>query len=775
MSAEARPLPANSELLRACWDALVAPADVHEVRVPRTRKGPARLWGVASGYFDDPDAFVAALSGITGADAEGVYVTLNPVEPALLARAANRLVCGKPTATADRDVVRLRHLLVDADPVRPSGISATDAERDAALAVRNAARLYLRDEAGWPHPVAVTESGNGGGLIYRIDLPNDREHAGLLKAVLAGLDALFGTDAVSIDTTTSNPARITKAVGTVAAKGDDTAERRHRLATGRFDPAPEPVPVDRLRVVAAVAPSPTPGVCGSPSTGNAPRRAWDVRALLRENGVGFTEKPLAYATALVLDRCLTSTDHADGAAVLEFPSGALAYRCQHDRCAGKGWAEAREALGQPVRAPATMPVVGPHRLGTGAATESPPPKSAWPVLDAAALHGLAGEVVRAFDPHTEADPVATLVNFGVMFGSAVGATPHVLVGDRRHHANEFAVLVGDTSKSRKGTSNDGPQGVVALADPGWASRALGGLNSGEGLVWAIRDPIEETKNGETSIKDPGEPDKRLLAIEEEFSAVCRVATRDANTLSETIRRAWDGKPLGNLTKNNPTRCQAPHVSILAHVTQTELLRVIDSTDAANGFGNRFCWASVRRSKLRPEGGRIGDHERARLVVDTRDALAFARRTGEVRRTSEARELWAEVYGDLSAPGAGLFGAMTDRAEAHVLRWSLIYALLDRSREIAVAHLVAALALWDYCAASARFVFGDALGDPIADRVLAGLRGGGPLDRTQISELFGRHVNASRLDKALGALLTARKARTWPEETGGRRRTVWAAL
>ncbi|MDP9359734.1 MAG: YfjI family protein, partial [Chloroflexota bacterium] len=718
-------------LIWASWEALVEPGAVHEVRIPKTRKGPARLWGVASGYFDDPDAVVVALGCLTGLDAEGVYLTLNPVDPALLARAANRLAVGRPPTTADADVLHLCHLLIDLDPVRPTGISATDAERDGALAIRDAVCHYLRDEAGWPHPVAVMESGNGGGLLYRLDLPNDPDTVDLVRRTLAALAALFTTDRVTVDTGTFNPARLTKLVGTVAAKGDDVPDRPWRVATGRFNPHPSPVPRERLAAVAMLAPPPAGSLHPASSSNPAGGRHEAVRERLRDRGITFNEKPKPWATVFTLDRCLTSSDHADGAAIFAFPSGALAYRCLHDRCAGKGWTDVREELGFGSLVGGRVLTVNGWAPG-GASLVSPftpmTPSNDWPVLDTAALHGLPGAVVRALDPHTEGDPAATLVNYLLMFGSAVGPTPHARVGDRRHHANEFAVLVGATSKGRKGTSHDAPQAIVAVADPGWAARVMGGLASGEGLIWAIRDPIEGVKKGEVVEVDPGIADKRLLAVEEEFSAVCRVATRDGNTLSETIRRAWDGKPLGNLTKNSPARCGAPHVGILAHVTQAELLRVLDSTDAANGFGNRFLWVCVRRSKLLPEGGRLPDEAREALVARTRAALQAARRLGEIRRDEEATALWAELYPDLSTAGTGLFGAMTDRAEAHVLRLSLLYALADEARRIGVEHLAAALALWDYCAASARHIFGDALGDPIADRILAALRGGGPLDR-----------------------------------------------
>jgi hypothetical protein len=59
-------------------------------------------------------------------------------------------------------------------------------------------------------------------------------------------------------------------------------------------------------------------------------------------------------------------------------------------------------------------------------------------------------------------------------------------------------LVGDTSKGRKGTSHDTPQAIVqaAAADSDWDRRVQGGLASGEGVIWAVRDPIEETRKGE---------------------------------------------------------------------------------------------------------------------------------------------------------------------------------------------------------------------------------------------------------------------------------------
>ena len=147
----------------------------------------------------------------------------------------------------------------------------------------------------------------------------------------------------------------------------------------------------------------------------------------------------------------------------------------------------------------------------------------------------------------------------------------------------------------------------------------------------------------------------------------------------------------------------------------------------------------------------------------------------MERDAEAREMWQHVYSDLAAEREGLAGALLAQAEAHVLRLSLIYALLDGSASITADHLLAALALWEYIEASVAFIFGDATGDPTADTILAALRQNGELTRTQVSDLFGRNLSSDRIARALQTLLQLGKARTEQQETGGRPREVWIAL
>jgi hypothetical protein len=236
---------------------------------------------------------------------------------------------------------------------------------------------------------------------------------------------------------------------------------------------------------------------------------------------------------------------------------------------------------------------------------------AWPDPPAEeAFHGLAGRIVRMIEPSSEADPVALLVQTLVAFGSIIGRGAFFQVEGDKHHANEFAVLVGRTSKGRKGTSWGRVNRLLTEAEDQWAAnRIQTGLSSGEGLIWAVRDPIKKLekikdKGGiryEEVDADPGEPDKRLLILETEFASVLKQTERQGNTLSPILRQAWDGMPLRTMTKNSPARSTGAHISLIGHITVDELRRYLTQTESANGFGNRHTWFCTQRSKELPEG------------------------------------------------------------------------------------------------------------------------------------------------------------------------------
>ena len=354
--------------------------------------------------------------------------------------------------------------------------------------------------------------------------------------------------------------------------------------------------------------------------------------------------------------------------------------------------------------------------GTEGVASAPTSGRGWPAPPAKiAFRGLAGDWVRLIDPHTESDMSAVLIQFLVAFGSAVGRGPHAMVESDRHACNLFAGMVGETAKARKGTSWGRTAGLFELVDEQWArKRVMGGLSSGEGLIWQVRDAIERLQPirekgrvaGYESVKvDAGESDKRLLVLESELSSPLRVMAREGNTLSEVIRQAWDKGNLRSLSKNCPAVATDAHISVIGHITRDELGRELTAIDMANGFANRFLWAAVRRSKVLPEGGRLDEAEVRRLAEQLGRVLRWARCGAEIGRDDRARGLWAERYLDLSEGQPGLLGAVTSRAEAQVTRLSLIYALLAERTKVAEMDLQAALAVWDYCERSASYIFG----------------------------------------------------------------------
>jgi hypothetical protein len=186
----------------------------------------------------------------------------------------------------------------------------------------------------------------------------------------------------------------------------------------------------------------------------------------------------------------------------------------------------------------------------------------WPSsLNECAFYGLAGEIVTAVEPHTEADPAAVLIQLLVLFGNVIGRRAYFPVEGTQHFANLFAVLVGTTSKGRKGSSFSQVERLFEDIDVEWFRSRIhkGGLASGEGMIWAVHDAIErpervnqrgEEPRYELVITDPGVSDKRLLVYEPEFATVLRVNEREGSTLSAVIREAWDSGTLASLTKNS---------------------------------------------------------------------------------------------------------------------------------------------------------------------------------------------------------------------------------
>lgn len=385
-----------------------------------------------------------------------------------------------------------------------------------------------------------------------------------------------------------------------------------------------------------------------------------------------------------------------------------------------------------------------------------------------AFYGLAGDIVKTIEPHTEADPAGILVQLLAAFGNVIGKCPHFKVEDDYHALKINPVLVGETARGRKGVSWSRVKRLYEPITSGWViNNVTSGLSSAEGLIWAVRD--------KTLLGDEGISDKRLLVIEPEFATVLRRIGNQGNTLSAIIRQSWDSELLRSLTKNSPAQSTGAHITIIGHITKDELVHYLDKTEVANGFGNRFLWICVKRSKMLPEGGHIHEVNFNSLTERLQKAIDFSCRIGEIKRDKETNRIWCDVYSVLSEGKLGMLGALTARSEAYVMRLACIYALLDSSELIRPEHLNSALAIWDYAEQSVRYIFGDKIGDETADTILTALRNNPDgLSRTEISGLFTGHKHSQEITRALEMLKEHNFVETKTVNTSGRPEERWYA-
>jgi hypothetical protein len=236
--------------------------------------------------------------------------------------------------TSDSDVVRRRWLPIDFDPVRPSGISSTDVEHDAALECAKSCRDFLSG-CGWPEPI-FADSGNGAHLLYRIVLPNDEASTELVKNCLGALALLFSDVTVNVDLQNYNAARIWKLYGTVARKGDVTPDHPHRLSSV----------LDSPETVQCITKQQLEGLARrnraqqEPATGRSHKGKFDLRAWIEDRDLPVVREAEWQQDGhkWILNPCPWNPDHTNNSAyIVQFPNGAIAAGCHHNGCAEYDW------------------------------------------------------------------------------------------------------------------------------------------------------------------------------------------------------------------------------------------------------------------------------------------------------------------------------------------------------------------------------------------------------------------------------------------------------
>jgi hypothetical protein len=396
------------------------------------------------------------------------------------------------------------------------------------------------------------------------------------------------------------------------------------------------------------------------------------------------------------------------------------------------------------------------------------------------FHGIAGEVAKLATANSEADPIAVAATFLVMTGAYFGRAKYQPIGDEDHHPRLFVALVGQSAYARKGTSLHGPKAFwracdKVLQDTSGLPFTLGNplkignmLSSGEGLLYPIRDPEELDASEEADLTDKQRKqrnalrDKRLFVIEQELASMFKVMQREGSTLSEVLRRLYDGGDISPMTKRDTIVVTEPHVTLLGHITRDELSLVLKPTDILNGLANRFLWLLVRRSKSiahpvpmdSSDVYRIGK-ELARLVIA---AHTISNGNGRVDFDPAAYELFSAIYPEIVTERRGVIGSILSRGSVIVRRLAMIYAMLDGSDLIRPEHIEAAMALWRYSVDSATIIFGRREADPRAQKLMDFLpEDGRPVRREKIiSDCFKRNILQPDLDVVLAELMQANR-------------------
>lgn len=304
------------------------------------------LLGTASGVYNNYD-ILAEHALELNAQGYNIYITVNGTKLFVTNSWSPNARC----TTKDRDVPWYRYLFVDFDPVRAPNTSSTHEEKTEALKTATAVRGYLADR-GWPEPF-VADSGNGFHLLYRVHLSIDPENIAMMRQCLGALDAKFSNEACKVDTTTYNPARITKLYGTLTRKGANTSDRPHRRSELKLEGKIERgiVPLELISVLAAgnaTTEQILAKTSGEPEGTADEKLTWllkwlDARGVQhsnphkRDDGSWVVFVSCPWKAKHSIDSGITET------AVFAMPGG-FGFDCRHDHCADKHWTDFRHAI-----------------------------------------------------------------------------------------------------------------------------------------------------------------------------------------------------------------------------------------------------------------------------------------------------------------------------------------------------------------------------------------------------------------------------------------------
>ena len=569
----------RSDILRT-FQLFHRPGDITELRILNAGK-----FRTISGYFDNAGAMVDAVVGLADDPFPAYYFTINPVRPDLFARSANKYTRYAKETTADADIIKRRWLPIDLDPMRPSGISSNEEEHDAAIQkVRD-----IRDRLvsmGWPvRAFILADSGNGGHLAVKIDLPNDTAARDLVKACLEALDAVFSDDRVKVDTTTYNAARIWKIYGTMARKGSDVPDRPHRLSKILEAPEPEELATvsrEQLEALAALRPTEQTTTTAAAGVDFDPVRYAEAHgATVAKVKSGWLDPKGKRWTLAILEECPFNADHNRGEAwVGVADSGERGFGCPHDGCKNNGWHALKRLWGSP-NGNGSDPEIGGQLTVSGEISEEELANYSLPEGPKFECALPKEHFIQRFMAYGSdiSDAYIEYWFAGSLFALAVVADKKIKVSLKQGtiYPNLYISINGKSSLARKSTVVDKVEEMLCQVSPGLQFSRVPTEFSPEAFTEHLSD-----YNHAPWIRD-------------EAAGVLSLMKRDyMRGFKDSLMQLYDSKPFyrklrTSQRKNVRTefRVDDPYLNLLWATTDASLGANTEQNDTLSGFMARF--------------------------------------------------------------------------------------------------------------------------------------------------------------------------------------------
>ncbi len=384
------------------------------------------------------------------------------------------------------------------------------------------------------------------------------------------------------------------------------------------------------------------------------------------------------------------------------------------------------------------------------------------------------DMVNAACTNSEASEIAVTLNVLAYLSAYTGReriTCHW--GNYDIDARPSFLLVGNTG-SGKGTSETLVKAIFKMYSKKTGDnpkRISNGLNSGEGLMQVLRD------------YDVGNKDKRVLTIDSEFAKVLTACNREGSTLSSILRNLHDGEDLDNTTKNDQFKCTRPHLVMMGHVTKTELLNRVKSVDMANGFLNRFMICNMKLDKYVPRPKRTPNNIKDGLVDELEEIMRFVNKEPVMIFKDCFKNKFDNLYEKFREPkGTEKKKQLLTRTTKYLLMVSMLFAIMERKKEISINHLNAALHIIHYWWASIGYIFSTGEQEAefkkhneMADRIHNLISDKGQCTQNDIVDLFNRK-GGKDIKCALKLLLESTPPKInqsqGESKNGGRRPTIY---